>query len=1211
VTAPTRLTTALAGRYAIERELGRGGMATVYLARDLKHDRRVAVKVLDAEIGAVLGAERFLTEIRVTANLQHPNVLPLFDSGSADGAPYYVMPYVAGESLRARLDREGALPIGEAVRITTAVAAALDHAHRQGIVHRDVKPENILLSDGVPVVADFGIAKAVADSQRAGTGAGLTRAGMSLGTPAYMSPEQAMGEADVDARTDVYALGVLLYEMLAGELPFAGPTSHAIIAKHLMTPVPSVRGARETVPPVLDAAIARAMAKDPAARFQSAAELGAELAAALVTAPAVEPRPDYSQVAEPVTRTQEPLVGRRKELGELLARLDAMEQGKGGLVLVGGEPGVGKTRLVEAVLLEARRRGHFCAVGHCYEMEGGPPYLPFVEHLEYTSRVVPPGRFRAVLGDAAAEIARVMPGLRQLFPDIPPPLDLPPDQQRHFLFGRYREYMERSTANVPVVLLFDDLHWADESTLLLLEHLAPHHARRPILALGTYRDTDLDVGRPFAKSLERLTRQRLAERVVLRRMPEHDVAALLESLGAPEPPPALVQAIYRETEGNPFFVEEVFRHLRDEGRLLAADGRWLPDIRIDELAVPEGVRLVVGRRLERVGDACRAVLTAAAVVGPRFDLRVLESLGEADGEAILDALEQAEAAGLVLAQPVGRETRWAFAHELIRQTLLGTLSMPRRQRRHRQTADAIERAHAGKLDTHAAELAYHLFQSGAAVEEERTTRWLLAAGRQSLGAGAFDEALAHADRALSVVEDAGDLRRAELTLLRAEALRGLGRWSDTIAAFEASLAAFERAGAADEAAAVTLTLSELLIWTLEDHAPLTAMLRRTLDAFPDVPAAVRSRLLAAAGTSAAITHAYHEGLALTEQAVRLAADAGDEDAHAVALGGRGLVQWFHAEPGAIDDLAAARAMFARAGRRWPAARFGAQLTGPLLRAGRVDEAEALGADVGREAREIGHLGAWTATEMLRLDVLWQRTADAVAVESLALDAVRAWAAAGPIGAGTASHFLAIARLERGDEPDPADVLLDAMARPGMPAFGDLYWAGHVRVLAYTRPERARAVLARYEHRLPAPGRPAFSNAWAALLYVVEGLAVLGDRARAAALHAPCEALLRRGVLYPAGALTACAAGIAAACGERWDDAEVHFEGGAREAARMRFRVAADDVRRWHAWMLLSRRASGDVARARAMIGEGLADVRRLALPWRTRLYEALLREADA
>ena len=275
-----RLATALADRYTIERELGAGGMATVYLAQDLRHDRKVAIKVLRPELAAVIGAERFLSEIKTTANLQHPHILPLFDSGAAGTGeaelrPYlfYVMPFVEGESLRDRLTREKQLPVGDAVRIASEIAGALDYAHRHGIIHRDIKPENILLHDGRALVADFGIALA---ASKAG-GTRMTETGMSLGTPTYMSPEQAMGEREITARSDVYALGCVTYEMLVGDAPFLGGTAQAIVAK-VMTekPAPPSR-MRDTIPVAVEDAVLTALEKLPADRFATAAEFAAAL----------------------------------------------------------------------------------------------------------------------------------------------------------------------------------------------------------------------------------------------------------------------------------------------------------------------------------------------------------------------------------------------------------------------------------------------------------------------------------------------------------------------------------------------------------------------------------------------------------------------------------------------------------------------------------------------------------------------------------------------------------------------------------------------------------------------------------------------------------------------------------------------------------------------------------------------------------------------
>ena len=285
-TIPQRLAAALSQRYQLDREIGAGGMATVYLAQDLRHKRAVAIKVVRPELSGREGGERFLREIELVARLQHPHILPVFDSGVvADGAgaplPYFVMPYVDGETLRQRLEREKRLPISVAIRLAGEVADALGYAHEHGVVHRDIKPENILLSGGHAVVADFGVARAIesgAGSTRpAGQSNRLTRAGFAMGTPLYMSPEQATADEAVDARADQYSLGAVLYEMLAGEAPFTGPTNQSVIAKSLSAPRPHVSRLRPDVPQEMEAVVIRALAVEPAERYPDMRAFGAAL----------------------------------------------------------------------------------------------------------------------------------------------------------------------------------------------------------------------------------------------------------------------------------------------------------------------------------------------------------------------------------------------------------------------------------------------------------------------------------------------------------------------------------------------------------------------------------------------------------------------------------------------------------------------------------------------------------------------------------------------------------------------------------------------------------------------------------------------------------------------------------------------------------------------------------------------------------------------
>ncbi|MEP6766458.1 MAG: serine/threonine-protein kinase, partial [Gemmatimonadaceae bacterium] len=295
-----RIERALTGTYTIVRELGEGGMATVFLARDIKHDRDVAIKVLKPELAASIGVDRFLKEIRTTARLQHPHIMPLFDSGSVDGLLYYVMPHIQGESLADHLQRTGPLPVDEALRIIRQVAGALDFAHRQGLVHRDIKPENILMHDGEALLADFGIALG---TREAGSDR-LTGTGFLLGSPRYMSPEQAVGERDIDARADIYSLGAVAYEIISGEAPVTGNTAQAMVAKLLTEKPKPLREMRNDVPVELDAAVMRALEKQPMDRFASAREFSDALTTKSATTSNSTARNAINGTSQPSAQSQ-------------------------------------------------------------------------------------------------------------------------------------------------------------------------------------------------------------------------------------------------------------------------------------------------------------------------------------------------------------------------------------------------------------------------------------------------------------------------------------------------------------------------------------------------------------------------------------------------------------------------------------------------------------------------------------------------------------------------------------------------------------------------------------------------------------------------------------------------------------------------------------------------------------------------------------------
>ena len=485
----------------------------------------------------------------------------------------------------------------------------------------------------------------------------------------------------------------------------------------------------------------------------------------------------------------------------------------GGVALIAGEAGLGKTRLVDEIAAEARAHGMFVVRGHCYDMEGAPPYVPFVEAIEYGLAVTARHVFRAAMGDAGPEIARFVPKVRVAFPDLPPPLALPSDQARHYMFESVCDFFEHAAAIQPMLIALEDLHWADKSTTELLESVARRIERAALLVIGTYRDVDLGPKDPFMTGIERLSRLKMVSRIVLKRLSAGEVADILRGLSGREPPERLVQLIYTETEGVPLFVEEVYRHLAEENRLTDAAGNWFHQVEIGEVEVPETVRLVLGRRIDRISGTAQRIMTIASCIGRAFTFEFLTALAEETEEDLLDALEEAERSRLVLAEE-GRQPRFVFAHEQIRQTLLGRLSFVRRQRLHGRVADTLERLHARHLDEYVSELAYHLVQAGA---RERAAKYLHQAGTSAAARLATPEALALFSKAAELAGP-GVTRRAALRA-RGELLLGYFRGSEATVDLEMAMREAAEAGAIAEEMEALLRLGRAYYVVGLDYSP--------------------------------------------------------------------------------------------------------------------------------------------------------------------------------------------------------------------------------------------------------------------------------------------------------------------------------------------------------------------------------------------------------
>jgi ABC-type oligopeptide transport system substrate-binding subunit len=634
--------------------------------------------------------------------------------------------------------------LDDVLAIARQVCAALAHAHDKDIIHRDLKPENVLLApDGLVKLVDFGLARQMASR--------LTSDGTILGTVFYIAPELALGRP-FDGRADLYALGVMLYELTTGRLPFCADDPLAVISQHLHAPVIPPRAKNDQIPPALDSLVVSLLAKDPAERPSSASQVLQTLWSGTILAMDTTP-PEELSVLERIERGR--LVGRDRELDEAKALWSRALANQGQVLLISGEPGIGKTRFARELVTQVEISGGQALTGASFS-EGNAPYNPFRQIVQQVLCSEQADSLQ-LPDQVLAELLSLVPEVQSRYPDVQenPPLD--PQAERQRLLESLLVFFTALANRAPLLLAVKDAHWADSGTLLALKHLARHTRQQPLMLVITFHSVEGDQTQPLHEMLLDLNRERLASHVRLPRLNRQQTGKLLEILFDEEITADFLTSIYDETEGNPFFVEEMVKALVESGKLRFEDGRWhRPETR--ELGLPHTVRVAIQSRIKVLSPPAFDTLRLAAVLGRQFDLDTLSEASELDEDLLTDALEQAERAQLI-EESRSEQGVFAFVHGLIATTLLDDLRVPHLRKLHHQPAGAVKKRRPDDLES----LAHHYSQAG---ETEQALGYLLRAGDRARSLYAQQEAIDNYQQALELLKETGDLERAARTLIK-------------------------------------------------------------------------------------------------------------------------------------------------------------------------------------------------------------------------------------------------------------------------------------------------------------------------------------------------------------------------------------------------------------------------------------------------------------
>jgi class 3 adenylate cyclase/tetratricopeptide (TPR) repeat protein len=915
--------------------------------------------------------------------------------------------------------------------------------------------------------------------------------------------------------------------------------------------------------------------------------------------------------------TRTPFVGRGEEMAALERRFDEVRAAKGGVAVLVGEPGIGKTRTAEEFCEHAQGLGATVLWGHCYEGDWAPPFSPFAEAIRQYAETADDAALRSALGRDAGVVARLVPALRDRLPDIPEPAQLPAEGERYRLLEAVASFFGSAASARPLVMVLDDLHWADSGTIAMLRHVARQATGQRVLLLGAYRDVEVDAQHPLGAALPDLRRDTALERVVLGGLENADVGRLLNVIAEQDVPEDLVRAIAQETEGNPFFIREVLLHLLEEGKVLTEEGRWRDTLSIAEVGIPETVREVIGRRLSRLSEAANRLLAAASAFDGGFAFDLVASVSGLDEAAALDAIDDGLAAHVL--QPAGAADTYDFTHALFRHTLYEEMSPSRRVRLHRQIGEAIETRYAENLEPRLGELAYHFYRAAPAGDAAKAIDYCRRAAEQARARFACEDAVAHYQRALEVFDllphpDEAQRCALLLDLGDAQSFAGLGDPAAAMDTFLKAADAARRTKDADAFARAAVGYHEASYWATSGSpqhfksnvVPLLQEAARLLGKRRDAPAV---KVLSKLGRS--LHHAGHsdEGIRVCDEAVSLARTPGDPTLLAFALDCLQFPLW---RPDTLDrQLAIAREVVELAARGpdrerqmyshvWMGAR--------LLEVGDVALAEHDLAEFGRYAHDL-HIPGGLYLHKLT-EAMWAYFRGDLGVgEALSLDAFSFGQK--HVGFAAVNHLVHLFYLymERGRLaqllPAWRAVLEQNASQP---------WAAAARAaLGFACAESGDLDAARQELNIliadDCGGIP-FDEHWLVAMMFLAEIA-----ARLVSEH--CATLYRLLGPYPDRNVVVENAvvcygsssrplGLLAAALHRWDEAERHFADALAMNARMGARPWVARTQLNYAQMLLARGGPGDQEKARGLLQEALDAAHKIGLVKLASDCEALL-----